>query len=71
MDRRLDRAIRFVLEEARQKRKRPKEMDEILDRRASEASEKTTQLAAAQLVTEEKLQRLIDECPGGNGKSGT
>ena len=30
---------------------------------------KITQLAAAQLVTEEKLQRLIDEGRDRNGKS--
>jgi ATP-dependent Clp protease ATP-binding subunit ClpA len=68
-DRRLDRAIRLGVQEARQERKRRKEMDEILARRASEADEKITQLAAAQLVTEEKLQRLIDERRGGNGQS--
>jgi ATP-dependent Clp protease ATP-binding subunit ClpA len=68
-DRRLDRAIRFAVQEARQERKRRKEMDEILVRRASEADEKITQLAAAQLVTEEKLQRWIEERRGKNGKS--
>jgi ATP-dependent Clp protease ATP-binding subunit ClpA len=63
-DRRLDRAIRFAVQEARQERKRRQETDEILARRAAEADEKITQLAAAQLVTEEKLQRLIEERRG-------
>ena len=39
-------------------------MDEILARHPSEADEKITQLVAAQLVTEKKLQRLIDERHG-------
>ena len=68
-DRRLDRAIRLGVQEARHERKRRNEMDEILARRASAADEKITQLAAAQLVTEEKLQRLIDERRGPNGQS--
>ena len=68
-DRRLDRAIRFAVQEARQERKRRKEMGEILARRPPEADEKITQLVAAQLVTEEKLQRLIDERHRRNGKS--
>ena len=39
-------------------------MDEILARHPSEADEKITQLVAARLVTEKKLQRLIDERHG-------
>lgn len=48
-DRRLDQAIRLAVQEARRERKRRAELDE-----------KITQLASAQLVTEEKLQRFID-----------
>jgi len=73
-DRRLDRAIRLAVQEARQERKRRKEMDQriaYLTERAAEADEKITQLAAAQLVTEEKLQRWIEERRGKNGKSET
>lgn len=60
-DRRLDRAIRLAVREARQERKKRREMDERLD-------EKITQLASAQLVTEERLQRLINSQLGSNGK---
>jgi hypothetical protein len=44
-------------------------MDEKLARLAAEADEKITQLAAAQLVTEERLQRLIAERRGTNGQA--
>jgi hypothetical protein len=67
-DRRLDRAIRLAVQEARQERKRRQELDERLSKAGTEADEKITQLAAAQLVTEEKLQRLIDAQRGANGK---
>ena len=67
-DRRLDRAIRLAVQEARQERQRRKELEERLSTAAAEADEKITQLAAAQLITEEKLQRLIDERRGANGK---
>jgi hypothetical protein len=60
-DRRLDRAIRLAVWEARQERKKRREADEKLD-------EYITKLAAAQLITEEKLQRFIDERRGANGK---
>jgi ribosomal protein S7 len=61
-DRRLDRAVRLAVQEARQERKRRREMDERLD-------EKLTQLASAQLITEERLRRLIDSQLGTNGKT--
>jgi hypothetical protein len=54
--------VRLGVREARQERKKRREMDERLD-------EKITQLASAQLVTEEKLQRFIDSLRGTNGKS--
>jgi hypothetical protein len=50
-DARLDRAIRLAVQEARNERKRRQEMDARWD-------EKMTQLAAAQLITEEKAQQL-------------
>jgi hypothetical protein len=64
IDARLDRAIRLSVQDARAQRKRNQEFDE-----------KMTQLSAAQLVTEEKmqvteekLQRYLDSLkPGGNG----
>ena len=57
IDRRLDRAIRLSVLDARRQRNRNLEFDE-----------KMTQLAAAQLVTEEKLQGLIDALRrSGNG----
>jgi hypothetical protein len=57
IDRRLDRAIRLSVLDARRQRNRNIEFDE-----------KMTQLAAAQVVTEEKLQGLIDALRrGGNG----
>jgi hypothetical protein len=63
-DARLDRAIRLGVQEARNERRKRRELDE-----------KLTQLAAAQLVTEEKVQRLSDKIDaivdlrrnGGNG----
>ena len=65
-DARLDRAIRLVVREARNERVKRRELDE-----------KLTQLAAAQVVTEEKMQTLqasvqafIDSMrSGGNGRS--
>ena len=59
MDQMLRRAIRDSVREARNERQKRRERNE-----------KFTQLAAAQLVTEEKLQRLIDRDErrgGGNG----
>ena len=57
IDARLDRALRDSIREARNERRKRRELDD-----------KITQLAAAQLVTEEKLQRLIEERRrGGNG----
>jgi len=56
-DGRLDRATRLAVREARAQRRRIAEIDERL-----------TQLSTAQLVTEEKLQGLIDSLRrGGNG----
>jgi hypothetical protein len=51
IDKRLDRAVRLGVRELRNERQRRQEMDGRWD-------EKMTQLAAAQLVTEEKLQIL-------------
>jgi hypothetical protein len=57
IDDRLDRAVRLSVREARSERIRRRELDE-----------KITQLAAAQLVTEEKLQGFIESLKrGGNG----
>jgi len=64
-DARLDRAIRLAVQEARNERRRRRELDE-----------KLTQLAAAQIVTEEKVQKLSDKIDaivdlrhnGGNGQ---
>ena len=64
IDARLDRAIRLDVQEARRERRGRRELDE-----------KLTQLAAAQLVTEEKVQKLSDKIDaivemrrnGGNG----
>jgi hypothetical protein len=54
---RLDRAVRLSVREARSERNKRRELDE-----------KMTQLAAAQLITEEKLQGLIEALKrGGNG----
>lgn len=63
-DARLDRAVRLAVREARNERSKRRELDE-----------KLTQLAAAQVVTEEKMQSLqasmqafIDSLRrGGNG----
>jgi hypothetical protein len=58
IDRRLDRAIRLGVQDTRRQRQRNIEFDG-----------KMTELAAAQVVTEEKLQGLIDALRGGeNGK---
>jgi hypothetical protein len=58
MNKTLRRAIRLGVEDARRQRKRNLEFDQ-----------KMTQIAAAQVVTEEKLQGLIDALRGGgNGK---
>jgi hypothetical protein len=61
-DKRLSRAIHLAVGEARQERKRRQELGWKVD-------EKITQLAAAQLITEEKLQRLIEERRSGNGRN--
>ena len=58
-----NRAFDLAVRESRNERQKRREG-------LSELDTKITQLAAAQLVTEEKLQRLIDAIhPGGNGKS--
>lgn len=56
-DKPLARAIRLAIREARRERKRRAELDDRI-----------TQLASAQLVTEDKLQRLIDSQLRTNGK---
>ena len=53
-------AIRLNVQEVRAERKRRAAAIAIID-------EKITQLAAAQLVTEEKLQRYLQNRGGGNG----
>src|SRR5579862_8577941 len=64
----LRRAIRLGIQEARSQRRRRHELDEKLAQSAAALDEKITQLAAAQLVTEEKLQRFINSLHrGGNG----
>ncbi len=55
------RAFAMGVREARNARRRRQELEEKFD-------EKITQLSAAQLITEEKLQRFIDSIGrGGNG----
>jgi hypothetical protein len=55
------RAFSMGVREARNARRRRQELDEKFD-------EKITQLSAAQLITEEKLQRFIDSMKhSGNG----
>jgi len=62
MDAKLNRAIRLAIQETRNERKRRKAFH-------SEFDEKMTQLSAAQLITEEKLQRFIESLRrGGNGQ---
>lgn len=59
IDARLDRAVRLSMREARSERIKRRELDENI-----------TQLAAAQLVTEEKLQGLIEAWKRrGNGNT--
>jgi hypothetical protein len=61
IERMLRQAIRLSVRESRNERIRRK-------RALAEIDDKITELAAAQLVTEEKLQRLIEERrQGGNG----
>jgi len=57
----LRRAFAMGVREARNARRRRQELDEKFD-------EKITQLAAAQLITEEKLQRFIDSM--GHSRNG-
>ena len=70
VDLRLRHAIRLAVQEARNERKRRRELDARFEL-------KMDQLASSQLVTEEKLQRLVDKIdkfvdglqhPGGNGR---
>jgi hypothetical protein len=57
-DKRLDRFVQLAVKEALSQRKRSRILDD-----------KITKLAAAQIVTEEKLQRFISSVGrGGNGK---
>jgi hypothetical protein len=60
LDQQLRRAIRLNVQEVRAERKRRAAAIAIID-------EKITQLAAAQLITEEKLQRYLQNRGGGNG----
>jgi hypothetical protein len=61
MDRRLSRGIRLAVEEARRERARHRELEDRME-------QAITRLAAAQLVTEEKLQRFLEWRNGTNGK---
>jgi hypothetical protein len=61
MDRRLSRAIRLAVAEARRERARRRELEDRIEIAI-------TRLAAAQLVTEEKLQRFLEWRSGTNGK---
>jgi hypothetical protein len=81
-DRRLSRAIRLAVEEARRERARRRELeertekarrelDERVERSRAEMEEALTRLAAAQLVTEEKLQRFLESRSGLNGSGGS
>jgi hypothetical protein len=56
----LRRAVALSIREARAERSKRQKLEQTFD-------DKITQLAAAQLVTEEKLQRLL-ESRSGNGK---
>lgn len=57
----LRRAVVLAMRDARQQRAQSQEMPAQFD-------QKMTHLAAAQLVTEEKLQRLLDRTRGGHGE---
>jgi hypothetical protein len=69
----LNRAIRLGVREFRRQRVERVELEAKLEAKLAQAAalldEKLTQLAAAQLVTEEKLQRFLQRSP--NGKSWT
>lgn len=71
-DRRLSRAIRLAVEEARRERARRRELEERTEKAHREMEERIeqyiTRLSAAQLVTEEKLQRFLEWRSGQNGK---
>ena len=67
-DRRLDRAIRFAVREARLERAKRRSVHRELNESVSKLNDSITRLAAAQLVTEEKLQRLIEHQSGANGR---
>ena len=73
----LRRATRASVQEARDERKRRHELNEEFDKKMTQLAaaqliteEKVSQLTAAQLVTEQKLQGFIDSLRlGGNGHS--
>ena len=69
MDRRLTRAVRLAVEEARRERARRRDLEERTERARQEMEQAITRLAAAQLVTEEKLQRFLEWRSGSNGKA--
>ena len=66
----LDRAVRLGIREARHERRRRQALDDKVAQLAAITDEKITQLAASHLLTEEKLQGLIDALRrGGNGSN--
>ena len=78
LDRRVRRSVRLAIEEARAERRKRREMDarykEQIAQSDARFQEQMTnlnilmnQLAAAQLVTEEKLQRYLESRRGTNG----
>jgi uncharacterized protein Yka (UPF0111/DUF47 family) len=62
------RAFAMGVREARNERRRRRELDQKINQANSTLDEKITQLAAAQLITEEKLQAFLESMRrGGNG----
>jgi hypothetical protein len=62
------RAFAIGVREARNERRRRRELDEKINQANSALDEKIGQLAAAQLITEEKLQAFLESMRrGGNG----
>ena len=68
LDRRLDRAVKLAVREARAERKRRQELDRRLTSSQARLDEEFVKLAAAQRATEESLRLFIDSMRrGGNG----
>src|SRR5262249_30043441 len=69
LDRRLTRAVRLAVREARAERARRRELDDRLTASRAAFQEEFTKLAAAQRATEESLRAFIDSMRrGGNGR---